>query len=138
MIVLSRFRLPRSSHSRRSNNQGRASRMAQMAARPRAAWAAGSSVLALTLMRGLCGGASARPLFGGGNSGIAATTAAMNAANAAQQQAQQLAKQIQSTISWALQSMQAVQAAARAAAAATQRSNALPQVNVPNGLGAGG
>ncbi len=96
-------------------------------------WLAGASVMAMVFGGGT---ALAKPLIGG--SGVAATTAAINAASQASQQAQEIAKQSQSALSRAVQAMQAVQAAARAAAAASGRSTSLPQVSVPNGLGAGG
>ncbi|WP_456710985.1 filamentous haemagglutinin family protein [Bradyrhizobium sp. USDA 4452] len=84
--------------------------------------------------------AAARP-FGSSATTMAAPTIASDAAAAAAQRAMEAAKQSQSALtraSQAVQALQAAQAAARSAAAASQRSTALPQVAVPNGLAAGG
>ncbi len=94
----------------------------------------------LALMLAGIGSAAARP-FGSVAATTAAPTIASDAATAAAQQATEVARQSQSALtraSQAIQALQAAQAAARGAAATAQRSAALPQVAVPNGLGAGG
>jgi len=98
---------------------------------------AGASLLTLLMVGG--GGALAAQL--GGGAGIPATNYTMDAAAVAAQQAAAAAQQGQSAMRRsieAIQAMQGAQAAARAAAAAAQRSVTMPQVVVPNGLGAGG
>ncbi|WP_163157855.1 filamentous hemagglutinin family protein [Bradyrhizobium uaiense] len=96
---------------------------------------AGTSTLAL-LLTGV-EDASARP-FGNFATTNSAPTIASDAATAAAQQATEVARQSQSALTRATQAIQALQAAARSAAAASQRSATLPQLAVPNGLGAGG
>ncbi|MGO4714356.1 filamentous hemagglutinin family protein [Bradyrhizobium sp. 2TAF24] len=93
----------------------------------------------MTLLMVGSGGALAAQL--GGGAGIPATSYTMDAAALAAQQAAAAAQQGQSAMRRsieAIQAMQGAQAAARAAAAAAQRSVTMPQVVVPNGLGAGG
>ncbi|MBR1221659.1 filamentous hemagglutinin family protein [Bradyrhizobium sp. U87765 SZCCT0131] len=98
---------------------------------------AGASLLTL-LVAGISD-ASAAQL--GGGVGVPAANYTVDAAAMAAQQAAAAAQQGQSAMRRsieAIQAMQGAQAAARAAAAAAQRSATMPQVVVPNGLGAGG
>ncbi|MBR1323135.1 filamentous hemagglutinin family protein [Bradyrhizobium sp. U87765 SZCCT0109] len=77
----------------------------------------------------------------GGGVGVPQAAYTVDAATLAAQQAAVVAQQGQSAMRRsidAIQAMQGAQAAARAAAAVAQRSATLPQVVVPNGLGAGG
>ncbi|MBR1221828.1 filamentous hemagglutinin family protein [Bradyrhizobium sp. U87765 SZCCT0131] len=103
----------------------------------RTALLAGTSGLALLA-------AAADPLSAaqlGGGAGVPPPNYTMDAANMAAQQAAAAAQQGQGAMRRsieAIQAMQGAQAAARAAAAAAQRSATMPQVVVPNGLGAGG
>jgi filamentous hemagglutinin family protein len=99
---------------------------------------AGTSVLALVMAAP--NGAMARP-FGSSGPVMAAPTIASDAAAAAAQQAAAVARQSQNSLAratQAIQALQAAQAAARNAAQVAQRSAALPQVVVPNGLTLGG
>ncbi|MBR1223208.1 filamentous hemagglutinin family protein [Bradyrhizobium sp. U87765 SZCCT0131] len=102
----------------------------------RAALLAGTSLLTLLVAAEQVSAAQL-----GGGVGIPATTYVTDAAALAAQQAAAAAQQGQSAMRRsieAIQAMQGAQAAARAAAAAAQRSATLPQITVPNGLGAGG
>jgi filamentous hemagglutinin family protein len=98
----------------------------------------GTSALALMLTAPQA--ATARP-FGSYATTTAAPAVASDAASRAAQQATDVARQSQDALmraARAIEALQAAQASARNAAAATQRSNALPQVVVPNGLTPGG
>ncbi len=106
---------------------------------PRRSWLVGTSALALLVLGG-ASGALARP-FGSSAAVTSAPAVAGDAASAASQQAAAVAKQSATALAratQAIQALQAAQSAARSAAAASQRSIALPQVVVPNGLAPGG
>ncbi|MBR1218972.1 filamentous hemagglutinin family protein [Bradyrhizobium sp. U87765 SZCCT0131] len=103
----------------------------------RAGLLAGTSLLAL-LVAGIDHAPAAQL---GGGVGVPPTAYTMDAAGMAAQQAAAAAQQSQSAMQrsiQAIQAMQGAQAAARVAATAAQRSTTLPQIAVPNGLGAGG
>ena len=105
-------------------------------AQRRAALLLGASAIALVATMDV-----ARAAQLGGGVGVPAPSYSSDAAAMAAQQAAAMAQRGQSAMRRsieAIQAMQGAQAAARNAAAAAQHSATLPQIAVPNGLGAGG